>query len=187
MAKPKRKLKLGGSKSNLIVRNAGYIMPFPVKVAYENFSDFSRHSEWDPNIESSEYVDDACLAKVRWTRKTDMGFTISWKTETKVREVNKSLVWKSIEGVKLENRVIFQPVDDGRGTLMIMSTSYKVPEKIFLPCKKMVGKHQKGLRASHHAAESERIMKVLQNFSKAIQKELEEQQQAEAKDAMHFM
>ena len=184
MAKPKRRgLKLG-KKSSEIVRNAGHIMPFPVSVAYEKFSDFSRHSEWDPNIESSTYVD-AQRTTVRWTRKT-MGFSIGWTTKTTVQEPNRSLVWKSIEGVKLENRVIFQPVDEGRGTMMIMSSSYKVPEKVFLPSRKMVGQN-KGLRASNHAVESERIMEVLENFCKAVLKDIELQQQTEEKDAMYFL
>lgn len=185
MAKPKRKgIKLG-NKSSEIVRHAGHIMPFPVAVAYQSFSDFSRHAEWDPNTESATYMD-AQRGIVRWTRKV-MGFSIGWTTKTTVKELNKSLAWKSIEGVKMENRVIFQPVDEGRGTMMIMSTSYKVPEKVFVPSRKMVGKKNKNLRASSHTVESERVMEILESFCKVVMKDLAEKQKREERDAMYFL
>jgi hypothetical protein len=91
MAKPKRKgLKLG-KKSSEILRHAGHIMPFPVDVAYQAYSDFSRHGAWDPNINSATYVD-AQHSIVRWTRNI-MGFSIGWTTKTTVKELNKSLAW----------------------------------------------------------------------------------------------
>ena len=177
MAKPKRKgLKFGRKKSNMIIRNAGHIMPFPVHVAFEKFSDFSRHSEWDPCISSASYLD-ASKTTVRWTRDT-MGFTIGWTTTTTIREKNKALAWKSIEGIKTDNRVIFEPVDDGKGTLMIMSTSYKVPEKVFTPSKKVIGKSKP--RAANHTIESQQIKDTLERFCAIVAKE-------EEREAMYFM
>ena len=176
-AKPKRKmapgLKFGGKKSNIIVRHAGHLLPFPVNIAYEKFSDFSRHAEWTPNIKSSQYLDPQQQTKVRWTRET-MGFLIGWTTLTTVKEPNKALVWKSVEGIKCENRVIFQSVDDGRGTLMIMSSSYKVPEKVFIPSHKMMGNKNKGPRASNNTIESDQIKEILQRFCEIVTREEEQ-------------
>jgi uncharacterized membrane protein len=76
------------------------MLPFPVDVAYEKFSDFSRHPEWNSAIRSAEYVDET-RTKVRWTREVMAGFTIGWTTITTTREKNKAIAWKSIEGVKL--------------------------------------------------------------------------------------
>lgn len=177
ISKPKRKgLKFGRKKSNVIVRNAGHIMPFPVHVAYEKFSDFSRHSEWNPSISTAYYLD-ASRSNVRWTRET-MGFTIGWTTMTIIQEKNKALAWQSIEGIKTDNRVIFEAVDNGKGTLMIMSTSYKVPEKVFVPSKKVIGKSKS--RAANHTIESHQIKDILERFCAVITKE-------EERDAMYFM
>ncbi|CAB9499844.1 Polyketide cyclase / dehydrase and lipid transport [Seminavis robusta] len=176
-AKPKRRgLRLGRKKSNVIVRNAGHIMPFPVNVAFEKFSDFSRHSEWNPSISSATYIDDS-RTKVRWTRET-MGFTIGWSTITTVKDPNKALAWKSIEGIKLENRVIFQSVDEGKGTLMIMSTNYKVPEKVFVPSRKVVGKSK--TRAYNNTYESDQMKEILVRFGEIVAKELKH-------DEMYFL
>jgi uncharacterized membrane protein len=168
----------GRKKSNLIVRNAGHLMPFPPSVAYEKFSDFSRHAEWNPNIQSSTYVDSS-RKTVRWTREA-LGFVVSWTTAVTIEDPNKALAWKSIEGVKTENRVIFQSVDEGKGTLMIMSTSYKVPEKVFNPSRKIIGKTGKQTRAPNHTAESEQIKTILERFEKVVVEELE-------RDAMYFL
>jgi uncharacterized membrane protein len=176
-SKPQRKgLKFGRKQSNVIVRNAGHIMPFPVHVAYEKFSDFSRHSEWNPSISRAHYLD-ASRTNVRWTRET-LGFTIGWTTMITMQKKNKALAWKSIEGINTDNRVIFEAVDDGKGTLMIMSTSYKVPEKVFVPSKKVFGKSKP--RAANHTIESHQIKDILERFCAIVTKE-------EDREAMCFM
>lgn len=169
-SKPKRQalqLKFG-KKSNLIVRNAGHLISLPVEAVYKKFSDLSSHSEWNPNVRSSEYID-AEKTKVRWTRET-MGMIIGWTTMTTTQVKNTALVWTSIQGVTMENRVIFHPVDEGKGTLVIMSISYKVPEKVFIPTRRMVGNNQ-GARAPNNAIESEHIKELLERFGQVVMKE----------------
>lgn len=66
---------------NAIVLEASLEMPFSPKVAYDAFSDFSRHADWNPGVTNVEYVDPLNRPhEARWTMEAFAGLKIDWHT-----------------------------------------------------------------------------------------------------------
>ena len=154
-------------------------MPFPPDVAYRSFSNFSRHTEWNPSVKSVEYIDGSAKTKARWTMETKLGFDVSWVTIPTTLQRNKAIAWKSIEGLKLEGKVSFQPVNEGRGTLMILSSTYSgVPEKSSMTASsnkvkgKIINKVGSGSKvAPLPTTQSCRESQILEKFCEVVSKE----------------
>lgn len=147
-------------KANAIVMEASLEMPFSPKVAYDAFSDFSRHSDWNPGVTSVEYVD-PLNREARWTMEAFAGLKIDWHTVPTVLDPNKAIAWKSIKGMQLEGQVHFTPIADGGQTLMVLTSSYVVPRMM----RRFFGKAKKGKK------ESNQVKDVLEKFRDVVSQE----------------
>jgi uncharacterized membrane protein len=145
--------------TNALVIQASHVLPFPPDKAFETFGDFKRHSEWQENVTSVEYSDSRKF-EARWTMES-LGIRFGWSTVPTVIEPNKLLVWRSVKGLQLQGRAEFDPLDDGSRTRIFYTLSYVVPKKV---------KHSLGSTRR----ESTQLKSMLQKFSDAVEKELQE-------------
>lgn len=147
---------------NAIVLEASLEMPFSPKVAYDAFSDFSRHADWNPGVTNVEYVDPLNRPhEARWTMEAFAGLKIDWHTVPTALEPSRVIAWKSIKGMQLEGQVHFTPLADGGQTLMVLTSSYVVPRMM----RRFFGRSNKGKR------ESNRVKEVLEKFKEVVSEE----------------
>ena len=148
--------------SNAVMLEASLEMPFSPKVAYEAFSNFSRHGDWNSGVSGVEYVDPSKRPGVaRWTMEAFGGLKIEWDTVPTALEPNKMIAWKSIKGMQLEGQAHFTAIADGQRTLMLLTSSYVVPRFV----RRFFGRSNKGKRENHQ------VKDVLEQFRKVVSEE----------------
>ena len=143
---------------NVVVSQASMVLPFSPRIAYFAFSDFTRHSEWNPHVTDVQYID-ASRHEARWTMES-FGLQFGWSTVPVRKEPTKLLVWKSVKGLQLQGRAEFEPVGDGQ-CRMLYTLCYVAHRKVV--------KHDLG----PSKRESARLKLTLEMFRDAVSKDIQ--------------
>lgn len=82
----------------------------PVRVAYNQWTQFEEFPRFMEGVEEVRQLDDATL---QW-RASIGGVERSWEARITEQEPDYSIAWQSTSGVQNSGRVRFEPIDDGR-------------------------------------------------------------------------
>ena len=80
----------------------------PVRVAYDQWTQFEEFPRFMDAVEKVEQLDDATL---RWTAKI-AGGTKSWTAKITEQESDQRIAWTAVEGAKNAGVVTFHRIDD---------------------------------------------------------------------------
>ncbi|MEZ0239927.1 MAG: SRPBCC family protein [Chloroflexota bacterium] len=100
----------------------------PVRVAYDQWTQFESFPEFMDGVESVQQLDDKTL---RWTAEV-AGKRKQWTAEITDQTPDTRIAWKSIEGAENAGAVLFEPLgpDHTRATLTIDADPEGVVETI---------------------------------------------------------
>ncbi|CAB9529882.1 expressed unknown protein [Seminavis robusta] len=155
--------------SNVVVSQASIVLPFSPRTAYFAFSNFSRHSEWNPQLTKVEYVDGS-RNEARWTMES-YGIKFGWSTVPVRQEPNKLLVWRSVKGLQLQGRAEFEEYEEGQ-TRMLFTMCYVAQRKV-----------KSSSFAGPSKRESAQLRMMLESFRDAVSKELKSEKSQEEESA----
>ena len=154
------------SSKNHIAVSSQIDLPFSAEIAFDAFSDLPRQSTWSPWLQSVEYIEQGSLV-TKWTMKSFLGISYSWKAVHTRLERPYVIEWESCQGLKNWGRVEFVPSgDDANTTAMRLTLTFVAPRLVARFFRRKRGDNREG--GLSHMVQTRIVGRTLRNFRRVV-------------------